>query len=176
MSKETTACFTGHRPEKICASGHPTKEYLSQIKSMLYLAILEAVRDKGYRTFISGMAKGVDLWACNFVLDIKRTYPDVKLVCAMPYTSHGSSWKPIDQYELSRYLKHADEIVTVSERYHKDCFRKRNYYMVDRSSLLIGICRDEKSGTGQTIRYAERQGLETRIIRLPEESFYNPYE
>ena len=173
MSKETTACFTGHRPEKICASGYPTKAYLNQIKSMLYLEILEAVRDRGYRTFISGMARGVDLWACNIVLALKQDYPDIKLICALPYSSHGKSWSGIDKYELSRYLKHADEIISVSESYHKDCFKKRNYYMVDRSSLLIGICRDEQSGTGQTIRYAKNQGLDTRIIKLPEENFYD---
>lgn len=171
MIKTKTACFTGHRPEKICASGYPSEAYLKKIKSMLYYEILNAVKDDGYRTFISGMAKGVDMWACNFVLDIKRTYPDIKLVCALPYKNHGATWSGIDRFELNRYLSHADEIIHVCDSYSKDCYKKRNYFMVDNSSLLIGICRDEKSGTGQTIRYAQKSGLITRIINLPEQSF-----
>lgn len=176
MSKQTTACFTGHRPEKISASGNPSNSYLSQIKSMLYLEILEAVRDRGYNTFISGMARGVDMWACNIVLSLKKQYPDIKLICAMPYRNFGNSWSGVDRFELNRYLSHADEIIYVSESYSKDCFKLRNYYMVDHSSLLIGICRDDKSGTGQTIRYAKSQGLDTHIINLPDESFFDSYE
>ena len=172
MIKEKTACFTGHRPEKISKSGNPKKSYLLQIKSMLYLETLEAVRDRGYRTFISGMAKGVDLWACNIVLDIKKMYPDIKLICALPYESHGKTWHGIERFEFERYLAHADEVIAVSKEYSKDCFYKRNRFMVDNSSLLIGICRDEKSGTGQTINYAKRKGLDTKIIYLPEESFF----
>lgn len=166
MSKEITACFTGHRPEKFAIDGEPTNSYILKIKSMLYLEILEAVRDRGYRTFISGMAKGVDMWACNIVLSLKGQFPDIKLICAMPYRNHGKSWSGVDKYELNRFLDKADEIVYVSENYDRLCYKRRNQFMVDRSSLLIGICVSEQSGTGQTIRYAKSKGIETRIIRL----------
>lgn len=46
-------CFTGHRPEKL----HKPEE---QIKKDLEAAILQAV-DDGFVTFISGMARGVDI-------------------------------------------------------------------------------------------------------------------
>lgn len=165
MYKKTTACFTGHRPEKM-TDKVLAESVISKIKSMLYLTVLEAVRDNGYRTFISGMAKGVDMWACNIVLDLKHTYPDVKLVCAMPYRTHGQSWTGVDKYELNRYLQSADKVIFVSEEYDRDCYKRRNHFMVDNSSLLIGICKEERSGTGQTIRYAKRQGIDTRIIKI----------
>ena len=40
--------------------------------------------------------------------------------------------------------------------------------MVDHSSKLIGVVRDYKSGTGMTIRYAKKKGLNTNIIDLNE--------
>lgn len=165
MSKEITACFTGHRPEKF-ANSKTDELNIEEIKSMLYYEILDAVKNGGYRIFISGMAKGVDLWACGFVMDLKRIYPDIKLVCAMPYRNHGRSWHGSDKYELNRCLQSADEIVFVSENYDKECYKRRNQYMVDRSSLLIGICQDERSGTGQTIRYAISQGIKTKVIKI----------
>ncbi len=48
-------CFTGHRPEKLKRSEEEIKEGLEE-------AILKAIHE-GYRTFITGMARGVDIWA-----------------------------------------------------------------------------------------------------------------
>ena len=53
-------CFTGHRPEKI---GIPEE----MVIDLLDKAISEAIR-AGYSTFISGMARGVDIWAAEIVL------------------------------------------------------------------------------------------------------------
>ena len=36
--------------------------------------------------------------------------------------------------------------------------------MVDRSGTLIAVVSDYRSGTGATIRYAEKQGIEVRTI------------
>ena len=53
-------CFTGHRPEKI---GIP----LGTVIALLDKAISEAIQS-GYSTFISGMARGVEIWAAEIVL------------------------------------------------------------------------------------------------------------
>ena len=38
--------------------------------------------------------------------------------------------------------------------------------MADRSSKLIAVVDDYKSGTGQTINYARKQGLKINIINV----------
>ena len=53
-------CFTGHRPEKL-------KQSESVIVKALETAIKEAIAD-GKNVFISGMARGVDIWAAEIVL------------------------------------------------------------------------------------------------------------
>ena len=53
-------CFTGHRPEKI---GIPE----GTVIALLDKAISEAIQS-GYSTFISGMARGVEIWAAEIVL------------------------------------------------------------------------------------------------------------
>lgn len=57
-------CFTGHRPEKL---GIPEK----QVKEKLRKAIRQAIED-GFTTFISGMARGVDMWAAEIVLEERK--------------------------------------------------------------------------------------------------------
>ena len=44
--------------------------------------------------------------------------------------------------------------------------RLRNQYMVDCSHKLLAVCRDSRSGTGQTIRMAERAGIAVKVIDL----------
>ena len=56
-------CFTGHRPEKLCLSE-------SEVKPLLEKAIDNAIAD-GYVTFITGMAKGTDIWAAKLCLKRK---------------------------------------------------------------------------------------------------------
>lgn len=59
------ACtFTGHRPEKMNASEADVKTWLEkEIKNAI---------DAGYTDFITGMQRGVDLWAAEILLRLKK--------------------------------------------------------------------------------------------------------
>lgn len=57
-------CFTGHRPEKLGV----TEE---KIKMLLSSAVDDAI-ERGISTFITGMARGFDLWAAEVVLQKKE--------------------------------------------------------------------------------------------------------
>jgi uncharacterized phage-like protein YoqJ len=168
--KEKTVCFTGHRPEKLPGGGKGSTPLLQMLKSMLYYQIYSSA-EEGYEYFISGLARGVDLWAAEYVLDIKKKFPDIKLICAKPFPSHGSNFKGADLYSLENVLSKADEVVCVSPEYSFDCYKKRNYYMVDRSSKLIAMVNNYKSGTGQTISYAKKQGLLMSVIDISKHDF-----
>ena len=63
-------------------------------------------------------------------------------------------------------LYKADEIVHVSENYSPYCLKKRNEYMVDNSSKLIAVVSDFNSGTGHTVRYANKNNVEVRLIKF----------
>ena len=57
-------CFTGHRPEKLTRSEE-------RIKQSLEKEIRHAVAD-GLTVFITGMARGVDIWAAQIVLKLRN--------------------------------------------------------------------------------------------------------
>lgn len=65
-------CFTGHRPEKL-------KQSESVIVKSLETAIKDAIAD-GKNVFISGMARGVDIWAAEIVLRLRKEGANVKLI------------------------------------------------------------------------------------------------
>ena len=163
--KDRTACFSGHRPEKLPYGGDENHPFTQELKSMLHLYVSEAVSN-GYTRFVSGMARGVDLWACECVLALKRHHPALELVCALPYAGCGEVLRGLDRIRFNDFLSKASEVYTVSPAYDRDCMRRRNRSMVDRASLLIAVCADYRSGTGQTIRYARQQGLTVRLITV----------
>lgn len=68
------ACFTGHRPEKLMRSENAIRKNLEK-------QIRQAATD-GLNVFISGMARGVDIWAAQIVLKLRNEGTDVKLICA----------------------------------------------------------------------------------------------
>lgn len=163
-----TCCFSGHRPEKLYGNGDvKNSPELRRLLSVLRLAIEDAVRE-GYRVFVTGMARGVDMWAARFVLELKAKRDDIKLVCVLPFRGQVKGTKGVERYDYNCILKAADQVVCLSEDYQKGCMRKRNCYMVDHSSKLIAVVSDYRSGTGQTIAYARKKGIDTHIIDVKE--------
>ena len=64
--RQHRCCFTGHRPEKL---GMPETEVVESLKKEIRTAIAD-----GFQTFISGMARGVDLWAAEIVLALREIW------------------------------------------------------------------------------------------------------
>ena len=152
FDKSTQCCFTGHRPEKLNISEE-------EAKALLCSAIQVAL-DRGYRTFITGMAKGVDIWAGELLLDFKNVYPDIKLICALPYPSFYRGRSKAEQAEYKKILSAANLVHMSYPSYSPLSYQSRNMWMVDNSSLVITLFTGETGGTRNTIRYAESQGLE----------------
>ena len=152
------ACFTGHRPEKLTRTE-------GEIKAELEVAIIEAITE-GYRTFITGMARGVDIWAGEMVLKVKKEFPayDIKLICAVPYEGFDEKWDKEWSMRYQNLLKQADLVKTLSACYNPGVFQERNEWMVERSSKVIAVYSGENSGTKNTLDYAQKKKKKIKVI------------
>ena len=139
-------CFTGHRPEKLT-------RHEKAIKKDLEKEIRQAVAD-GLNVFITGMARGVDIWAAQIVLMLREEGYDVKLMCACPYEGFERGWSQEWQKAYREILAAADFVKYVCEGYNRACFQIRNEWMVNHSARVIAVFNGEKSGTKNTIDYA----------------------
>ena len=145
-------CFTGHRPFKLGI----TEE---EAKILLEAAADEAIKD-GYTEFFSGMAEGIDVWAAEIIIKKKAEYPDIKLICVLPYASTGERRSYEKRIKFDSIIKNADEVVVISPKYTPYCFFERNKYMTDRSERLIAAFNGAAGGTKYTVDYALEKGLE----------------
>ena len=149
-------CFTGHRPEKLSSSER-------EIRRALAREVAQAVAD-GYRGFITGMARGVDLWAAQTVLALREDRPDIGLICALPYEGFERRWSWDWQEAYRQVLAEADHIQICSPQFSYGAFQARNRWMVDRSGRLIAVYNGAAGGTANTVAYAQQRGCEIRWI------------
>lgn len=167
IPKEKTVCFSGHRPEKLPDNGQRNSVSMQVIRSLIYQEIIKSI-DDGYTCFITGLARGIDLIAGELVLNIKRKNPSISLVAVIPYPEQQDTVHGFDKFVYGCILEEANEVIQLSERYYTGCLSKRNQFMINNSSKLIAAVDDYKSGTGQTIRLAQKKGIEVALINVKE--------
>lgn len=145
------ACFTGHRPEKL---NQPEGVVVKALTNAIY----EAIAD-GKNVFISGVARGVDIWAAEIVLRLRNEGENVKLICASPYEGFERGWSTDWQQRYNAVLRDANLVRYICPEYSKACFQIRNKWIVNHSSLVIAVFNGEPGGTKNTIDYAIRKGI-----------------
>ena len=158
QNRETTACFTGHRQ---------LREPADNIATRLSSTLIDLIQT-GYQTFCAGGARGFDALAAETVLALKPRFPQIQLVLMLPFPKQYSQEKwtkaEIEQYNQVQAL--ASQIITVAPCYHSGVYYRRNKLLVDASSVCIAYKTRESSGTGHTVRYAQKNGL--LVINLAE--------
>ena len=152
--KTKTCCFTGHRR---------IQGDLAALKRKLKNAII-ALIEKGVIYYGCGGAIGFDTLASLSVLELKKDYPQIKLIMVLPCHGQEERWAESDRKQYFDILEQADKIVYVSEHYHSNCMFERNRRLVNYSNYCIAYLKEDSGGTAYTVNYARRKGL--RVINL----------
>jgi uncharacterized phage-like protein YoqJ len=150
--KETICMFTGHRN---IMDINP--EHMSRLAPEIYKAIAF-----GKTTFLCGGARGWDTYTAMTIIAIKANRPEVKLVLVLPCCKAEQTkyWGNTHIAFYDTVFSCADDVIYISENYYDKCYYDRNAKMVEMSSYCICYLKNEKSGTGQTVNMARKNGLE----------------
>ncbi len=157
-----SACFTGHRPNKLPWREDEQSQDCLALKRRLELAIREAVTD-GCTHFITGMAPGVDIYAAETVLQLRESC-GITLECALPFMGHADGWNAPLRARHDDILRRANSVTTLASHYTPSCMDVRNRYMVQQSDRLIAVYGGGRGGTANTLRHALKAGLIVTVI------------
>ena len=163
MERETTCCFTGHRPNKLPWGEDESDPRCLALKTAIMREV-ERAYDRGYRHFICGMAKGCDFYFCEAAQALRDARPGVTVEAAVPCESQAARWKEKDRERYERLVGLCDYETMVQRQYDTNCMLRRNRYMVDRSSLVIAAFDGSMGGTMYTVTYAMRHDAQVVII------------
>ena len=170
-----TVCFSGHRPEKLPGKGSTDRPETEFIRNLLREKINTCISE-GYTRFLSGVARGIDLWTAQTVLEIIEKNPDIELICVKPFENQGYNFPDDDKLLYGKIITEADSVICTSSAYSRNCYYIRNCYMVDHSGKLIAFVNNYRSGTGHTINYARKLGRKTDITDLNSIDYDMTYE
>lgn len=154
--------FTGYRPEKLPFFSEDDPMCVD-LKNRLSKQIEQLIKD-GADEFFSGMARGVDIWAAEAVLELRRTYPNIKLTAVIPCPEQSNSWSEEDRDRYNAILEACDKKLVISPHYSKGCMHKRNKALVDTCDILVAVFDGQSGGTKQTVAYAKSKGRKTLLI------------
>lgn len=149
-------CFAGHRPEKLTRSERSIKK---ELEIQIRLAIADVLN-----VFITGMARGVDIWAAQIVLKLRDEGYPAKLICACPYDGFEIGWEQEWQKQYKNILVTADFVKYVCTGYSRSCFQARNEWMVNHAAVVIAVFNGNKSGTKNTIDHAAK--VDVPVVRI----------
>ena len=172
-----TLCFTGHRPKDLGGynENNPTAE---SVKLNLRDLILKSI-ERGFTTFISGMAIGVDQWAAEIVIDLKNEGHDIELWAFLPFEGQPCAW-PTGRDRWTNILKEAslikcinldknitfEEALELADNFDSNVqkwqvvkwLNLRNEALVNAADTVLGIWNgNPHGGTFNCLTYAQKQ-------------------
>lgn len=145
-----TCCFTGHR-----SLSHEEK---LKVAVRLREIIAEQIK-AGVVFYGAGGALGFDTLAAQTVLDMKKEYPQLRLILVLPCEDQTRGWRSEDIAVYEDIKQRSDKVVYVSREYTPDCMHKRNRHLVDHSGICICYLTRSSGGTAYTVDYAWRKRL-----------------
>ena len=144
------------RKKTICVSGH---RYLGKdLDKKRVEGFLIKLIEKGFNTFLIGMALGFDT-LCFQILERLKEKNDIKIIACVPCPEQPSKFNQKQKEEYFRLLSVADEKVVLNEEYTPYCMQKRNEFMVDNSFAVLCYLNRNSGGTFNTVSYAKKKNV-----------------
>ena len=128
MEREITCCFTGHRPDKLPWGTDERDPRCLALKKSIARE-LEGLYLRGYRHFISGMARGADLYFVEAALALREKYPSLTVEGAVPCQSQADRWPAAERARWRSALDACDLETMVQHNYDRFCMHRRDRYI-----------------------------------------------
>lgn len=152
-----TCCFSGSRPHKLGFNWQTDQISYQILRRDLRQAIECAIHSE-YLRFITGMSQGFDLWAAEEVLSLQYTYPQIELICAIPFENMACAWPDYWHQLFEKARAGCSSAPIIKPYYTNGCYHARDRYMVEQSSRVICWYNGTRGGTDYTCRYAQQMG------------------
>ncbi len=96
LEKEKSCAITGHRPEKFSFQTEGTNPPFLRMMEWIREKLIQLI-EQGVTTFYIGMSRGIDTWAGELLLELKKIYPEVVLVGVAPFPEQYAGWQEKDK-------------------------------------------------------------------------------
>lgn len=155
MNALTTLLVTGYRMSELNIFDQKNKA-ITYIKKAIANRLAPLI-DEGLEWVVTPGQFGVDLWACEVVVELKKQYPQLKLSIVTAYANPEEKWKEDKQNYYRRILQDVDYYGVVSNQPYSGAwqFRARDELLFRKSDGIL-LFYDEELGEASPKFYRER--------------------
>ncbi|BGE82421.1 DUF1273 domain-containing protein [Staphylococcus petrasii] len=123
----------------------PEVKYL---KAFIKHKLLQYI-DEGLEWVLIQGQIGIELWAAEVVLDLKQTYPELKLGIITPFYGHTSKWNEVNQAKYNSIVEKADFLESVHHTEYEGPFqfKQTDQFMLDHTDMTLLIYDDEQEAS-----------------------------
>ena len=126
---------------------------------------VDVLISNGIKSYLSGFALGVDTWAAEIVLDMKKRYEGIKLTAVIPCETQAHNWSVEQRERYYNLQAQCDDVIILNTKFTKTCMFERNRYLVDHADYLLAVYDGgDKGGTAYTVKYGQKK--ERKIISI----------
>jgi uncharacterized phage-like protein YoqJ len=149
----------------IFKDNHPGVNY---IKKAIEKELIRLVESGVIWAIVSGQS-GVELWAAEVVLSLKKEYPQLKLAVITPFLGQEENWKPEKQESYLNVIQQADFMDSVSKQPYQGPWQfvqKNKFLLSNTDGLLILFDRDNEEGSPKYLLRVAEKLAETRNYEI----------
>ncbi|MBD3110440.1 DUF1273 domain-containing protein [Bacillus sp. AGMB 02131] len=136
---------------------------------------LEDFLEEGLEWVIISGQLGVELWAGEVVLELKKSYPQLRLAIITPFLQHESNWNEKNQEYYQSIASQADFVQAVSNQPYVSPaqFKNRDQFLLNKTDGTLIFYDDENEGSPQYFWRKAREYAENHPYEVFQISFYD---
>lgn len=136
---------------------------------------LQRLIEEGMEWLLISGQLGVECWAAEVLLQLKKGFPNVKLAVLTPFVNQQENWKEDNQVYYESILQKADYVNSVSnEPYRSPAqLRNKNQLFLQKAAGLLAVYDEEKPGSPQYLWNMARSFSENHSFSVRQVTFYD---
>ncbi len=160
---------TGYKPHElgIFDDKHPGVRFIKKALENRLVALL----DDGLEWVIISGQLGIEAWAAEVVIDLKKEYTDLKYAVITPFTDQEKNWNDMKKEKYHTLIAKADYHTSLTKRPYEapwQFIEKDKFFMRNSDGILI-VYDEENDGSPKFVKkaaekYAERSDYQVLTI------------
>lgn len=162
---KTKCVIGGHHLSELPIENNEKHPIALEIKSKLRQNIIELI-DDGVKIFMCGMDLGVEMWAGEILLDLKKDYSDIKIHSVIASENRADHWSEEDRERyFDKILPFCDEETYTSIHNDDEAKGYHNNFLSRRADVYLVVWNGgEICDTADLVRKAKKMKKEVIVL------------
>lgn len=168
-----TVYITGYRPHElgIFKDSHPGVPIIKKaIENELRVLL-----DNGLDWVVISGQPGVETWAIDVIIELKKEYPNLKYSVITPFLDQEKNWNEHKQLKYHSIIGQADFVTSVTKRPYEAPwqFIEKDKFIIQNTDGLILIYDEENEGSPKYVKKLAQKYADQHIYTIIEINAYD---